>query len=164
VEPRLFADTNLTPTRQGVRAENQGGVPITRFADYEVEGARWITVVESDFYPDYLVEAAQFYAPFMATFRQAAEQSSSSADLLRTLSARRGSESTQLMRIFRKYGSPTTSVEMLKRKTKVEEVIRDFGPTFRPIEQVRATLSSRACLTIQEGSHSISEAMTTIAR
>lgn len=39
--------------------------------------------------------------------------------------------------------SPTTSVEMLKRKRKVEQLIRDFGPAFRPIEEVRAALESR---------------------
>jgi hypothetical protein len=55
-------------------------------------------------------------------------QSSDSAELLRKLSAYRGSDTTQLRRIFRKYVSPSTSVEMLKRKRKIDEVTRDFGP------------------------------------
>lgn len=114
-----------------------------RFADFETNGARWITIVESDLYPDYLEEATSYYAEFIETFQKEATQSSSSAELVRKLSARRGPDSIQLMRIFRKYVSPSTSVEMLKRKNKIEEVIRDFGPAFRPIEEVRAALASR---------------------
>ncbi len=116
---------------------------MARFADFENEGARWITVVESDFYPDYLEDAKGYYAEFIDTFRSEVERSSSSADLLRKLSAYRGSDSTQLMRIFRKYASPSTSVEMLKRKRKIDQVLRDFGPAFRPIDEIKEALESR---------------------
>jgi len=116
---------------------------MVRFADFEAEGARWITVVESDFYPDYLEDAKSYYVRFIDTFREEAERSSSSAELLRNLSAYRGSDSTQLMRIFRKYVSPSTSVEMLKRKRKIDQVIGDFGPAFRPLDEVREALGSR---------------------
>lgn len=113
------------------------------FADYKDEGAQWITVLESDFYPDYLEDATDYYDAFVKTFREEVQRSSSSADLLRRLSGYKGPDSTQLLRIFRKYVSPTTPVEMLKRKRKVEELIRDFGPAFRPVEEVREALESR---------------------
>lgn len=116
---------------------------MAKFADFKVEGARWITVAESDFYPDYLEDAKGYYAGFIDTFRIEAEQSFSSAELLRKLSAYKGSDSTQLMRVFRKYVSPPTSVEMLKRKRKIDEVIQRFGPAFRPIDEVREALESR---------------------
>jgi hypothetical protein len=116
---------------------------MARFTDFETEGARWITVVESDFYPDYLEDATTYYAGFIDTFREEVERSSDSAELLRNLSAYRGSDSTQLMRVFRKYVSPSTSVEMLKRKRKIHQVIEDFSPTFRPIDEVIEALKSR---------------------
>lgn len=100
--------------------------------------------MKSEFYPDYLEEATAYYASFMSTFSEAAEKSATSADLLRKIVAQKGPDSTQLLRIFRKYVSPTTPVEMLKRKRKVEEVISNFGPTFRPIEEVRYALASRS--------------------
>jgi hypothetical protein len=49
----------------------------------------------------------------------------------------------QLLRVFRKYVSPDTSVEMLKRVRKTEQLIKDFGGRFRPIEDVRLYLDRR---------------------
>ncbi len=49
----------------------------------------------------------------------------------------------QLSRIFRKYVSPETPVEMLKVKGKVEGIINRFGVGFRPIQEVQKAFMSR---------------------
>ena len=49
----------------------------------------------------------------------------------------------QLARVFRKYVSPETPVEMLKKKTQAQEIIDHFGSGFRPIHQVQSAFSSR---------------------
>lgn len=81
--------------------------------------------------------------PVLGAFAQLADEASNSADLLRDIQAAPKEMRGQLLRVFRKYVSPDTSVEMLKRIRKTEDVIRDFGDRFRPIEQVRANVASR---------------------
>lgn len=49
----------------------------------------------------------------------------------------------QLARVFRKYVSPETPVEMLKQKTKAAKICTDFGKGFRPIQEVQAAFSTR---------------------
>ena len=49
----------------------------------------------------------------------------------------------QLSRVFRKYVSPETPVEMLKKKTQAEKICRDFGAGFRPIHIVQERFDSR---------------------
>ena len=49
----------------------------------------------------------------------------------------------QLSRVFRKYVSPETPVEMLKKKTKAAEICHDFGAGFRPIHIVQEKFDSR---------------------
>ncbi len=49
----------------------------------------------------------------------------------------------QLMRVFRKYVSPNTPVEMLKKKSKGQETIDRFGSEFRPVPAVQAAFTSR---------------------
>src|SRR5439155_3571813 len=44
----------------------------------------------------------------------------------------------------RKYVSPDTSVEMLKRAGKAQEHVKHFGPRFREIELVRERFASRS--------------------
>jgi hypothetical protein len=39
--------------------------------------------------------------------------------------------------------SPDTSVEMLKKKQRIPNIIADYGHRFRKIEEVRANLASR---------------------
>lgn len=67
----------------------------------------------------------------------------SSADLLTRISQEPNPSRTQLLRVFRKYVSPDTSVEMLKRKNKIPEIIAEFGTRFRSLEKVRRNLLSR---------------------
>jgi len=116
---------------------------MTTFADYKELAAQWITVVATDFYPDYLDEARVIYGAVVERFTELAQESDDSADLLRKIAQEKQPIRRQLQRVFRKYVSPDTSVEMLKRKSTTEDVIRDFGGRFRPIIEVRTKLSAR---------------------
>lgn len=49
----------------------------------------------------------------------------------------------QLARVFRKYVSPNTPVEMLKKKTKAKQISEQFGHQFRPIQDVQAAFATR---------------------
>ena len=49
----------------------------------------------------------------------------------------------QLGRVFKRYVSPQTPVEMLKRKGDAVKICERFGPAFRPIPEVQAKFASR---------------------
>jgi hypothetical protein len=49
----------------------------------------------------------------------------------------------QLARVFRKYVSPETPVEMLKKKSQAQEITERFGHRFRPIQEVQAAYLGR---------------------
>ncbi len=49
----------------------------------------------------------------------------------------------QLSRVFRKYVSPETPVEMLKKKTAAQKICDEFGAGFRDITEVQKRFSSR---------------------
>lgn len=49
----------------------------------------------------------------------------------------------QLWRVFHKYVSPVTSVEMLKVKKQAENIVKHFGAKFRPIQDVQRAFMSR---------------------
>ena len=113
------------------------------FGDYASEGRAWITVMESDYYPDFLDAARAVYSPVLERFAQLARAITTSADLLREIVGEPMPTRVQLMRVFRRYVSPDTSVEMLKKVSKVEDVVTGFGDRFRPIDQVRKIIASR---------------------
>jgi len=50
---------------------------------------------------------------------------------------------TQLCRVFRKYVSPETPVEMLKKNTKARQICDEFGEGFRAIHTVQEMFDSR---------------------
>ncbi|MEE9325564.1 MAG: hypothetical protein V3U90_08470, partial [Dehalococcoidia bacterium] len=102
------------------------------------ERRKWITVIRGEVYPDYLEQAKIIYGPILARFSQLLNKAETSQDLLRRIAREPGAKMIQLARVFRKYASPDTSVEMLKHRTKVEQIIREFGNSFRPIEEIRA--------------------------
>lgn len=108
-----------------------------RFQDYKPEKERWITFVESDFYPDYLDAAVKRYRPICEHFGNLLKVSSSSQELFKLINKEKGKERIQLMRIFRKCVSPDTSVEMLKVKSKAEVILREFANRFRLVGEVR---------------------------
>lgn len=113
------------------------------FGDYESKAADYITVQPREFYPDYLKAAVLLYGDQMVRFGELIEAVSSSADLLRAIMQEPGSDRIQLLRLFRKYVSPDTSVEMLKVKSKTENVIATFGASFRSYGEVLEAFRER---------------------
>jgi len=114
------------------------------FADYKSEGHNWITLATGEYYPDILKDACELYKPVLVMFGQMLKASESSSRLLMTISeVTDGWMRIQLARVFRKYVSPETPVEMLKKKTKVREICDQFGKSFRAIQEVQAAFTSR---------------------
>jgi len=116
---------------------------VRAFGDFRTEAHRWITIFDTPFYPDTLDAAVAKYGPVLEAFRERVDATRSSADLLRDIQRQPKEVRGQLLRVFRKYVSPDTSVEMLKRVRKTEEVIEQFGDRFRPLETVRRHLRER---------------------
>ena len=113
---------------------------------YTEEKASWITVVDGEYYPDDLEAAIPQYESIMLTFGSLLASSVSSAELLRAITERAGGakgDRIQLLRIFRRYVSPDTSVEMLKVKSKIPQIIDNFGYRFRDIEVVQRQFTER---------------------
>jgi hypothetical protein len=114
------------------------------FAQYGEENqAQWITAFDSTPYPDYLDVAHEMYEGILVEFGRLLKESADSADLLRRIIREPNPGRNQLLRVFRKYVSPKTSVEMLKRVRRVEECIRDYGADFRPLTEVRVRFEAR---------------------
>jgi hypothetical protein len=116
---------------------------LTSFGSYKAAASRWITFIDSEFYPDYLDEAKVLYGSVIQEFTHMVGEAQNSAELLTNISQKPNPSRTQLLRVFRKYISPDTSVEMLKRKNKIPEIIAEFGTRFRPIAEIRRNLASR---------------------
>lgn len=114
------------------------------FADYKKEAANWITLATGEYYPDILEEACMLYEPVLRMFDKLLKTSESSDRLFMQISAVKDSwMRVQLARVFKRYVSPGTPVEMLKKKTKAAEICRDFGGDFRPIQEVQARWDTR---------------------
>lgn len=113
------------------------------FAAYKSVGHEWITIMETEFYPDSLALAIVTYGAPIERFTKLVGEASDSQDLLRRISEEPNPMRTQLLRIFRKYVSPDTPVEMLKHKTKVNAIISNFGSRFRDLAEVNENLASR---------------------
>jgi hypothetical protein len=114
------------------------------FADYRKDAHNWITLAGGEFYPDILVDAALLYTPVLQIFGQLLRTSESSERLFFQIQEmREGWMRVQLSRVFKRYVSPATPVEMLKVKRKAAEIVERFGKEFRPIQQVQAAFDSR---------------------
>jgi hypothetical protein len=114
------------------------------FADYKADAANWITLATGEYYPDILQDACELYKPVLVTFGRLVKTSESSQRLFLQINGIRQTwMRIQLCRVFRRYVSPATSVEMLKRKTQADQLIQDFGDRFRPIHQVQRAFDSR---------------------
>lgn len=114
------------------------------FADYKSENHTWITLASGEYYPDILVDACELYKPVLVLFGQLLKSSESSISLFMAISE--VSEAwmrIQLARVFRKYASPETPVEMLKKKTKAAEICHQFGGGFRPVQEVQKAFMTR---------------------
>lgn len=117
---------------------------IKSFTDYQQDAHNWITLVSGEYYPDILQSACQLYEPVLILFGQLVKSSESPVRLLMQISEVPNQwMRVQLARIFRKYVSPDTPVEMLKRKQKVQEICDRFGYSFRAIPLVQAAFESR---------------------
>lgn len=101
-------------------------------------------MASGEFYPDILSDACELYKPVLVTFSQLLKVSESSERLLREISdVKQSWMRIQLCRVFRKYVSPQTPVEMLKKKSLIPMVCEQYGKNFRPIAQVQQAFSSR---------------------
>src|SRR5947209_1546001 len=90
----------------------------TTFAQYKKDAHNWITLANGEFYPDILVDACLLYGPVLELFGQILRSSESSERLfLQIAEVREGWMRIQLSRVFKRYVSPSTPVEMLKKKT-----------------------------------------------
>lgn len=114
------------------------------FADYKSNGHTWITLASGEYYPDILADACKLYQPILEMFGQLLKTSESSVRLFEQISEiSEGWMRIQLARVFRKYVSPETPVEMLKKKSLAKEICERFGARFRPIQEVQAAFDSR---------------------
>lgn len=114
------------------------------FADYKAEARNWITLATGEYYPDILKDACELYKPVLVLFGQLLKSSESSTRLFMQIAEQSdGWMRVQLARVFRKYVSPETPVEMLKQKSKAATICDQFGKGFRPVPKVQAAFLSR---------------------
>lgn len=118
--------------------------PRARFSDFRKDAHNWITLATGEYYPDILQEACELYKPVLVLFGQILKRSETSERLFMNLcDVSEGWMRIQLARVFRKYVSPDTPVEMLKKKTIARSICEQFGEVFRPIHEVQAAFDSR---------------------
>ena len=97
------------------------------FADYRADATHWITLAGGEFYPDILLEACELYKPVLVLFAQILKRSESSQALFMSICELRETwMRIQLARVFRKYVSPATPVEMLKGKSKAAAICEQW--------------------------------------
>ena len=118
----------------------------TSLRDYTPRASEQITFVEGEFYPDVLDAASELYTPVLQRFGELLGQARDSCDLLTLINrVTKTKQRVQLLRVFRKYVSPDTSVEMLKKKSAVPTICKEFGGRFRKIALVRQAWARRPC-------------------
>jgi len=114
------------------------------FGDYKKDGHKWITLATGEYYPDILKLACELYKPVLVVFGQMLKTSESSIALFMQISdVQEAWMRVELARVFRKYVSPETPVEMLKKKTQAKTICEQFGKGFRPIQEVQAAYETR---------------------
>jgi hypothetical protein len=114
-----------------------------RFADLEEEGGKWITSTGVDFYPDYLAAATNMYSASFNAFGRLIQSAGSSIELLRAIFSEPSDQRKVLLRIFRRYVSPESPVELIKRANDLEKNMKNFSSSFRKIEDVRTVFRGR---------------------
>jgi hypothetical protein len=114
------------------------------FGDYWNEGHLWITLSTGEYYTDILHLACELYKPVLITFDQLLKSAHSSTDLFLAVAETKSQwMRIQLCRVFRKYVSPETPVEMLKKKSAAAAICDRFGKGFRKIMEVQAKFQGR---------------------
>ena len=115
-----------------------------KFRDYKEDAEAWITLATGEYYPDILPHACRFYRPVLEEFGRLLKASHSSINFFTSIMETPNSwMRTQLCRVFKKYVSPQTPVEMLKRKNAAQRICAQFGHTFRNIVEVQKQFASR---------------------
>jgi hypothetical protein len=131
-------------TPEGIEATLEKPANRETFADYKIDGFNWITLATGEYYPDILKEACILYEPILVLFGELLKTSESSVRLFEQINeVGNGWTRIQVARVFRKYVSPRTPVEMLKVKSKAKEIIKTFGDEFRQIQEVQAAFLTR---------------------
>jgi len=114
------------------------------FSDFKDDGHNWITLASGSFYPDILSQACALYGPVLQLFGDLLHRSETSKRLFLEIAELRDTWTRiQLARVFRKYVSPQTPVEMLKMKRAATRIVDRYGDGFRPIPEVQAAFDSR---------------------
>ncbi|WP_353571853.1 hypothetical protein [Candidatus Albibeggiatoa sp. nov. BB20] len=114
------------------------------FADYQSEGHLWITFSTGEYYPDILPLACELYKPVLIMFGQLLKTAHSSSDLFLAINEIQPQwMRIQLCRVFRKYVSPETPVEMLKKKSAAKDICNHFGKGFRHITETQKQFENR---------------------
>lgn len=114
------------------------------FGDYRTDSASWITLASGEYYPDILPQACELYKPVLVLFGQLLKSSHSSTDLFVAISqVKEQWMRIQLSRVFKKYVSPETPVEMLKKKSAAQKICEQFGRRFRNIVEVHKKFGGR---------------------
>lgn len=114
------------------------------FSDYQNEAAAWITLATGDYYPNILNDACRLYEPVLVEFGQLLQRAHSSEFLFKSIAATPNQwMRIQLCRVFKKYVSPQTPVEMLKVKNKATQICEQFGSGFRHIAEVQQHFNQR---------------------
>jgi hypothetical protein len=115
-----------------------------KFADYKSEAAAWITLATGEYYPDVLPDACRLYEPVLAEFGRLLRSSHSSTSFFMSIMDTSNQwMRTQLCRVFKKYVSPQTPVEMLKRKSDAAKICAEFGAGFRSVVDVQRRFEAR---------------------
>jgi len=115
------------------------------FKDYKADAEAWITLATGEYYPDILPDACRLYEPVLVEFGRLLKESHSSTNLFTNIMETPNQwMRTQLCRVFKKYVSPQTPVEMLKRKSDAAKITAQFGSAFRNIVEVQQKFSARA--------------------
>lgn len=90
---------------------------VKSFGDYKADGNVWITLTTGEYYPDILVSACELYKPVLVMFSEILKRSEDSVALFKGICEINDSwMRIQLARVFRKYVSPDTPVELLRKK------------------------------------------------
>lgn len=113
------------------------------FSKYKKEGSKYITLLDSPYYPVYLQEAVKIFEDIEKKFRQLVNEAEDSASLLRLIHKEPGVIRNKLLSYFCRYVSPNTKTELLKKKGNLEKNIRDFKGEFTHIDTLRERLSTR---------------------
>ena len=108
------------------------------FREYHANAETWITLATGEYYPDILPDACQLYQPVLVQFGILLRMSHSSVSLFTSISEIPSPwMRIQLCRVFKKYVSPRTPVEMLKRKSDAAKICATFGDDFRNVVEVQ---------------------------